>query len=194
MLPWDRRWLHCECEEKRKERDCFQIAQAPKNRQFFHFLPGLREKKNSKEEAKSAEEGDGEIAGHRAKKWNCLVWEPAWRAGLKLEKFLKENSQPIKKKKQKKKRKKKNKYKMTKKRLNAKVGDEVYFVIRKGESSLRYTQRLSSSDIKLQFLFTIFYVLVLNFSFLDIFEKQSVFSFLNLHGLNLKGARNFLQS
>lgn len=60
---------------------------------------------------------------------------------------------------------------MTKKRLNAQVGDEVYFVIRKGESSLRYTQRLSSSDIKLQFLFTLFYVLVLNFSFLDIFEK-----------------------
>lgn len=38
------------------------------------------------------------IAGHSAKKWNCLVWEPARRAGLKLEKFLKENSQPIKKK------------------------------------------------------------------------------------------------
>lgn len=44
-LPWDRRWLHCECEEKRKEIDCFQIAQAPKKRHFFHFLPGLREKK-----------------------------------------------------------------------------------------------------------------------------------------------------
>lgn len=37
---------------------------------------------------------------------------------------------------------------------------------------------------------------MLNLSFLDIFEKQDVFfllSFLNLHGLNLKGARNFLQ-
>lgn len=44
-LPWDRRWLHCECEEKREERDCFQIAQAPKKRHFFHFLPGLQEKK-----------------------------------------------------------------------------------------------------------------------------------------------------
>lgn len=74
------------------------------------------------------------------------------------------------------------------------VGDEVYFVIRKGESSLRYTQRLSSSDIKLQFLFTLFYVLVLNFSFLDIFKNKVFFSFLNLHGLNLKGAGNFLQS
>lgn len=46
--------------------------------------------------------------------------------------------------------------KKKKKRLNAQVGDEVYFVIRKGESSLRYTQRLSSSDIKLQFLFCLF--------------------------------------
>lgn len=65
---------------------------------------------------------------------------------------------------------------MTKKnRLNAQIGDEVYFVIRKGESSLRYTQRLSSSDIKLQFLFTLFYVLVLNFSFLDIFETKCFF-------------------
>lgn len=66
---------------------------------------------------------------------------------------------------------------MTKKkpRLNAQVGDEVYFVIRKGESSLRYTQRLSSSDIKLQFLFTLFYVVVLNFSFLDIFENKVFF-------------------
>lgn len=68
--------------------------------------------------------------------------------------------------------------KLKKKRLNAQVGDEVYFVIRKGESSLRYTQRLSSSDIKLQFLFCLFfYVLVLNLSFLDIFKKQSVFFF-----------------
>ena len=57
-----------------------------------------REGKKCKKEAKSAEEGDGGIAGHSAKKWNCLVWEPARRAGLKLEKFLKENSQPIKNK------------------------------------------------------------------------------------------------
>lgn len=41
---------------------------------------------------KAAEEGDGEIAGCSAKKWNCLVWEPAWRAVLKLEEFLKEKS------------------------------------------------------------------------------------------------------
>lgn len=80
-LPWDRRWLHCECEEKRKEGDCFQIAQAPKKRHFFHFLPGLREgKKNRKEkkcktEVKSAEDGaEGEIvAGRSAKKWNCFL-------------------------------------------------------------------------------------------------------------------------
>lgn len=45
-LPWDRRWLHCECERKEeKEIDCFQIAQAPKKRDtLFHFLPGLWEK------------------------------------------------------------------------------------------------------------------------------------------------------
>lgn len=50
-------------------------------------------KKKSKKQVKSAEEGGkGGIAGHSAKKWNSLVWEPAWRAGLKLEKFLKEKS------------------------------------------------------------------------------------------------------
>lgn len=68
----------------------------------------MRKKEKIKcKEAKSAEEGDGKIAGHSAKKWNCLVWEPAWRAELKLEKFLKENSQPIKKKEKKKKMTKK---------------------------------------------------------------------------------------
>lgn len=36
---------------------------------------------------------------------------------------------------------------------------------------------------------------MLKLSFLDVFEKKGFFSsFLNLHGLNLEGARNFLQS
>lgn len=89
---------------------------------FFISYLAYKKKKHEKT-AESAEEGDGEIAGQSAKKWNCLVWEPAWRAGLKLEKFLKENSQPLKKKKE--------KLKKHKKRLNVQVGDEVYFVIRK---------------------------------------------------------------
>lgn len=51
--------------------------------------------------------------------------------------------------------------------LNAQVDGEVYFVIKKGGVMLEI-QRLSSSNIKLPFLFIIFYVLVLHFCFLDI--------------------------
>lgn len=119
------------------------------------------------------------------------MWKPAQRAGLKLENFLKENPQPIKQDTKKKYRKKD-----TQKKVECE--GELYFVIRKGESCLRYTQRLSSSETKLKVVFTIFYVLVFNFTFLNIFEKKLLFffflSFLNLHGLNFKGARDFASS
>lgn len=46
-LPWDRRWLHCECEEKerRKEIASRLPRHQKKKRHFFHFLPGLQGKK-----------------------------------------------------------------------------------------------------------------------------------------------------
>lgn len=157
-LPWDRRWLHCECEEKerRKEIASRLPRHQKKKRHFFHFLPGLQGKKYQEGGKDCRGRGWGEIAGHSAKKWICLVWEPAWRGWAEAWK-VSQRKFSTNWNKTKKNYKKRIKLKIRKKkRLNAQVGDEVYFVIRKGESSLRYTQRLSSSDIKLQFLFCLF--------------------------------------
>lgn len=181
-LPWDRRWLHCECEEKRKERDCFQIAQAPKKRHFFISYLAYEKKKGK--ECWGRWWGNCWAQCKEVKLFSLGTCLKGF--GWSLKSFSKKILNHLKKKE------KKTHFKNDKKKLNAQVGDGVYFVIRKGESSLRYTQRLSSSDIKLQFLFTLFYVLVLNFSFLDIFKyKVFFFSFLNLHGLNLKEPETF---
>lgn len=81
-LPWDRRWLHCECEEKRKEGDCFQIAQAPKKRHFFHFLPGLREEKK-KQKRKEMQDG-GKVCWGWSGRGNCC-WAQCKEVKLFLE-------------------------------------------------------------------------------------------------------------
>ncbi len=86
---------------KREKKEIASRLPRHQKRDTFFISYLAYEKKKHEKEVKSAEEGDGEIAGHSAKKWNCLVWEPAWRAGLKLEKFLKEKSQPTKKRRKK---------------------------------------------------------------------------------------------
>lgn len=144
--------------EREKKRDCFQIAQAPKKKEtLFSFPTWPTRKKISRRRQRLQRKGMGKIAGHSAKKWICLVWEPAWRGWAEAWKVSQRKfSTNWNKTKKNYKKRIKLKIRRKKKRLNAQVGDEVYFVIRKGESSLRYTQRLSSSDIKLQFLFCLF--------------------------------------
>lgn len=73
---------------------------------FFHFLPGLWEEKKCKEEVKSAEGGDGEIAGRSAKKRNSLVWEAAWRAAQAWRVSQRKNWTNVQKKEEKKHQKK----------------------------------------------------------------------------------------
>lgn len=159
-LPWDRRWLHCECEEKERRKEIASRLprhQKKKKETLFSFPTWPTRKKKSRRRQRLQRKGMGKIAGHSAKKWICLVWEPAWRGWAEAWKVSQRKfSTNWNKTKKNYKKRIKLKIRKKKKRLNAQVGDEVYFVIRKGESSLRYTQRLSSSDIKLQFLFCLF--------------------------------------
>lgn len=98
-------WMWGKEKRKRLLPDC----PGTKKETLFSFPTWPMRKKKCKEEVKNAGEGDGEFAGHSAKKWNCLVWKPAWRAGLKLENFLKVKSLQIKKKKTRNKKKKNKK-------------------------------------------------------------------------------------
>ena len=113
-LPWDRGWLHCECEEKRKERDCFQIAQAPKKRHFFHFLPGPQEKKKQKKSRRQTPL----TKGMRGNCWAqckevkfslgaCLEgWAGAWKVSQRKIVNKEKEKRPKKRQKQLKKKKK----------------------------------------------------------------------------------------
>lgn len=142
-------------EEKRLLPDC---PGTKKKRDTFFISYLAYKEKNIKKEAKIAEEGDGENCWAQCKEVNLFSLGTCLKGlGWSLKSFSKKILNELKQNKEK--LQKKNKIensKKKKKRLNAQVGDEVYFVIRKGESSLRYTQRLSSSDIKLQFLFCLF--------------------------------------
>lgn len=140
-------------EEKRLLPDC---PGTKKKRDTFFISYLAYKEKNIKKEAKITEEGDGENCWAQCKEVNLFSLGTCLKGlGWSLKSFSKKILNELKQNKEK--LQKKNKIENSgKKRLNAQVGDEVYFVIRKGESSLRYTQRLSSSDIKLQFLFCLF--------------------------------------
>lgn len=63
-------------EEKRLLPDC---PGTKKKETLFSFPTWPTRKKISRRRQRLQRKGMGKIAGHSAKKWICLVWEPAWR-------------------------------------------------------------------------------------------------------------------